>query len=63
MPRITNTNSNPRGKLCVAIGKQLLEELREVSRSEERPIGRQVALIIREWLERRKNLQAVDGAK
>lgn len=46
-------NPNKRGMINVAIG-ELIAEVRQVAKEENRSMNRQVAVIIREWLEAHK---------
>lgn len=55
MPNIKNPkNQNPRGSVNVAIG-DLMKDVKQVAEQENRSVNRQIAVIIREWLESRKS--------
>ena len=54
MSNIKNVkNPNPRGAVNVAIGK-LMIEVKQIAEQENRSVNRQIAVIVREWLDARK---------
>jgi hypothetical protein len=55
MPNIKNPkNPNPRGTVNVAIG-DLMQDVKRIAEQENRSVNRQIAVIVREWLESRKS--------
>jgi len=48
-------NPNKRGNIqTIALGKDLLDEVKQVAQEENRPANRQFAVIVQEWLETRR---------
>lgn len=62
MSNVKNTkNPNPRGAVNVALG-DLMIEVKKVAAQENRSINRQIAVIVREWIESRKSKSSARGA-
>jgi len=62
MPNIKNRkNPNPRGTVNVALG-DLIKDVKQIAEQENRSVNRQIAVIVREWLQwRRSNQTNVQG--
>jgi len=54
-------NPNPRGSVNIAIGA-LMNEVKEIAERENRSVNRQIAVIIREWLDQRKAAESRTAA-